>query len=65
MLKSYVFDLDQNIVHTKTPIYMLIKQANGEWKEEAIPNADFEKKSEDKEHVKYHDNIEASFRQFR
>lgn len=65
MLKSYVFDLDQNILHTKTPIYLLVKQPDGSRKEEAVPNADFEKKLQDKENFKYHDNIEHSFKQFR
>ena len=65
MLKSYVFDLDQNILHTKTPIHLLVKQPDGTWKEEAVPNAEFEKKLQDKENVRYHDDIEHSFRQFR
>ncbi len=65
MLKSYVFDLDQNIVNTKTPIYLLIKQPDGSRKEEAVPNSDFEKKLTDKENVKLHDNPDHSFRQFR
>lgn len=65
MLKSYVFDLDQNILHTKTPIYLLAKQLDGSRKEEAIPNAEFEKKLEDKEHYKFHDDIEHSMREFR
>lgn len=65
MLKSYVFDLDQNIVHTKNPIYLLVKQPDGSRKEEAVPNADFEKKLQDKENVKYHDDIEHSMRECR
>ncbi len=65
MLKSYVFDLDQNIVHTKTPIYLLVQQPDGRRKEEAVPNADFEKKLADKEHVKFHDDINNSMRNFR
>lgn len=65
MLKSYVFDLDQNIVHTKTPIYLLVQQPDGSRKEEAVPNGDFEKKLADKEHVKFHDDINNSMRNFR
>lgn len=65
MLKSYVFDLDQNILHTKTPIYLLVKQPDGSRKEEAVPNADFEKRLEDKENVRFHDDIEHSMRNFR
>jgi len=65
MLKSYVFDLDQNILNTKTPIHLLVHQADGSRKEEAIPNADFETRLQDKEHVKYHENSEISFREFR
>lgn len=65
MLKSYVFDLDQNILNTKTPIYLLIKQADGSRKEEAIPNAEFETKLQDKEHVKFHEDAQYSLRDFR
>lgn len=65
MLKSYAFDLDQNIFYTKTPIHLLVKQPNGSRKEEPVPNADFEKKLQDKENVKLHDDIEVSMRDFR
>lgn len=65
MLKSYVFDLDQNIVHTKTPIYLLIKQHDGTRKEEAVPNAEFETRLQDKENVKFHDDVEHSLRDFK
>jgi hypothetical protein len=65
MLKSYVFDLDQNIINTTTPIYLLVKQADGTWQEEAIPNAEFETRLQDKEQVKFHDNPEHSLRDFR
>ncbi len=65
MLKSYVFDLDQNIVHTKTPIYLLVKQQDGSWQEEAVPNAVFEQRLQDKDNVKFHDNPDISLREFR
>lgn len=65
MLKSYVFDLDQNILHTKTPIHLLVKQPDGSRKEEAVPNAEFEQKLQDKDHYRFHDNIEHSMREFR
>jgi len=65
MLKAYVFDLDQNIVNTKTPIYLLVKQPDGSRQEEAVPNADFEKRLQDKEQVKFHDDFNQSMRDFR
>jgi len=65
MLKSYVFDLDQNILYTKTPIYLLIKQPGGSRQEEPIPNAEYEKRLQDKENAKFHEDIEYSCREFR
>ncbi len=65
MLKSYVFDLDQNIVHTKTPIFFLVKQADGSRKEEKVPNAEFEKKLADPEHFRLHENPDVSLREMR
>ncbi len=63
MLKSYVFDLDQNILHTKTPIHFLVKQADGSWKEEAIPNVDFEKRLADPDHYKLYEDADHSLRE--
>ena len=65
MLKSYVFDLDQNILHTKTPIYLLIKQPGGSRQEEPVPNTEYEKRLQDKENAKFHEDIEYSCREFR
>ena len=65
MLKWYVSDLDQNLLYTKTPIYLLIKQPDGSRKEEAVPNADFDKRIEDKENVRFHKNTDHSLREFR
>ena len=62
--KSSVLDLDQNIVHTKTPIYLLVRQPNGTREEEAVPNAEFETRLQDKENVKFHDDPEYSLRDF-
>ena len=62
--KSYVFDLDQNILHTKTPIYLLIKQPDGTRKEEPVPNSEFETRLQDKEHVKFHKDVNHSLRDF-
>ena len=62
--KSYVFDLDQNILHTKTAIYLLVKQPDTTRKEEAIPNAEFETRLQDKENVKLHEDVEYSLRDF-
>ena len=52
MLKAYAFDLVGNIIHTKTPLYVLVKQSDGSRKEEAVPNGEFDKKLQDKENVK-------------
>ncbi len=65
MLKSYVFDLDQNIVHTKTPVYLLVKQPDASRQEEAVPNADFDIRMQDTEHVRLHDDFDYSMREFR
>ena len=62
--KSSVLDLDQNIVHTKTPIYLLIRQPDGTREEEAVPNAEFETRLQDKDNVKFHDDPEYSLRDF-
>lgn len=64
ILKSYVFDLDQNLLHTKTPIYLLIKQPDGSRVEEAIPNSEFETRLQDTTNVKFHDDIQCSLRDF-
>lgn len=52
MLKSYAFDLEGNILCTKIPIYVMVKQPDNTRKEEAVPNAEFDKKLQDKENVR-------------
>jgi hypothetical protein len=64
MLKSYAFDLVGNIVHTKTPLYVLVRQADDTLKEEAVPNAEFDKRLQDKENVR-RQNPELCFRECR
>lgn len=65
-LKSYAFDLDQNILHTPTEIYLQVKQPDGSWKEETIPNSLYEEYTKDPTTYKrIDDDIEKSLVNFR
>lgn len=65
-LKSYAFDLDQNIFATTTEVYLKVRQPDGSWKTETIPNSLYDKYTKDPTSYKrISDDIEKSLVNFR